>query len=221
MSKRVLIVGATGLIGQAALKMAQQHVDIEKIGLLVRSDVSAIDPRIQVFKVPSFSVSDLSKVDLNGFDTCWYCAGVLPIGLSTSGYRFMTVELTQNVARAFSIANPKGRLIYISGLGANPTSSVMPFKVKGEAETSLGQLPIEVCCIRPGVVQPTQGVRSKHALRSIFYQVVSPLLSLASAHAKEYFTTTTKLAQALIGLSFATKPLPKIIENKEIDDWIQ
>ena len=227
MGLKILIVGARGLVGQGALKVAlNAHPAIERVGLLLRQAVAELNtqpgqvrPTVQTWSIPAFTPEALATLDLGGFDACWYGAGTLPIGQSTSQYRAVTVDVTVNVAKAFAAANPGARFLYVSGLGANAASPLMPMRVKGEAEQALHSLDLQVCSLRPGVVQSVQGVRSMHRLRDVLYRAVGPVMSVASPYLKGQFTTTELLGRAMLKLSQPEQPLPVVLENRQINDY--
>jgi len=235
MGLKILIVGARGLVGQGALKVAlNAHPAIERVGLLLRQEVAGLNtqneapektkpvqarPPVQTWSIPAFTPEALANLDLGGFDACWYGAGTLPLGQSASQYRAVTVDVTVNVAKAFAAANPGARFLYVSGLGANAASPLMPMRVKGEAEQALHSLELQVCSLRPGVVQPVQGVRSMHRLRDVLYRAVGPVMSVASPFLKGQFTTTELLGRAMLKLSQPEQPLPVVLENRQINDY--
>jgi uncharacterized protein YbjT (DUF2867 family) len=234
MGLRILIVGARGLVGQGALKVAlNAQPSIERVGLLLRQEVTGLNPEneapentktgqlrpaVQTWVIPAFTPEALLALDLSGFDACWYGAGTLPMGQSSAKYRAVTVDVTVNVAKAFAAANPGARFLYVSGLGANAASPLMPMRVKGEAEEALQSLNLQVCSLRPGVVQPVQGVRSMHPLRDVLYRAVGPVMNLASPFLKGQFTTTELLGRAMLKLSQPERPLPLVLENRQIND---
>ncbi len=217
MPKNILIVGASGLLGQGVLKATLQDASVDRIVLLVRRPVEIRDPRVQILQVESFSGNRLRALDLSGLHACFHCAGSLPVGMGAQAYREVTVELTLRVARAYAAVNPEGRLLYISGKGANAQSRLMPLKVKGEAEAALQALDIATCCLRPGIVRPVQGEISPHRVRRGVYRLADPLLALGCLLAPNHFTTTRAVGMTLLRLA-RTTPMPAIVENALISE---
>jgi uncharacterized protein YbjT (DUF2867 family) len=213
----ILIVGASGLVGQGALQAALQDASIARIVLLTRRPLATADPRVRIVQADPFSDENLARLDLGGLDACFYCAGALPVGMGEAAYRALTVDLTLRVARAYAAANPGGRLLYISGLGADARSRLMPLKVKGEAEDALRQLGIPVCCLRPGVVRPVQGERSPHAARRWVYGLGSPFLALGCRLAPRLFTTSRAVGMTLLRVARMTQ-MPAVVENAAIQE---
>lgn len=194
---RVMIVGATGLVGQGALAACIAASDVERIVLLGRRRVDMADPRIEQHQAPDLREIDPGHVVFRDLDACLYCAGVVP-GLSEADFRAVTVDVTLHVARAFAAANPAGTFVYVSGAGADASSAIMPLRVKGEAEDALRSLAIRTVMVRPGIVQPVDGVRSPHGLRAAGYAFAAPLLGLGRNIAPGVFTTSTSVGRAML-----------------------
>lgn len=216
MIKRVLLVGASGLVGQGVFRSLRRSRGIDEIVLLVRRPVVIGDDRVRVLQVDAFSGDNLSKFDLGGLDACIYCAGPLPWGMSAQAYREVTVELTRCVATAYAAANPHGRLVYVSGMGADARSRLAPFKIKGEAELMLRGLGIPTTCLRPGVIRPVQGEISPHRFRRLAYRLGDPLLALGCVVCPSAFTTTRAIGQAAAQVVMDVSP-PPFLENAAIN----
>jgi uncharacterized protein YbjT (DUF2867 family) len=146
---RILLTGATGLVGQGVLHELLADPAVTHIGLLGRRPVEHADPRVQSLVVERFDALDAVSDRLAPWDACFYCAGAPPVGTAEREYRHVTVDLTLHVARAFAERNPQARFLYISGANANLRSRLMPLRVKGEAEAALQALPITTAMLRP------------------------------------------------------------------------
>lgn len=212
---RLMIVGATGLVGQGVLAACRAAADVERIVLLGRRRVPCDDPRVTEWIVPTLLDLDPAHPELEGFDACLFCAGVVP-GFSEATYRQITVELTLHVARAFAAANAQGTFVYVSGAGANSASRLMPLRVKGDAEAALRTLGIHTLMLRPGIVQPVDGVRSGHLLRAAAYTLAGPMLGAAARMAPTVITTSTRVGRAMLSALRDASP-PAVLENAEIN----
>ena len=125
MGKRVLLVGATGLVGQGVLEVFLQASDITGISVLVRRPFDAPHPKVRVLQAPAFTADALATLDLQGHDACLYCAGPLPVGMTEAAYREATVATLARVVEAYGAANPAGFVAYVSGAGADASSRLM------------------------------------------------------------------------------------------------
>ena len=75
--------------------------------------------------------------------------------------------------------DPDMTFLYVSGTGTDSTERgrTMWARVKGRTENALLRLPFKAAyMLRPGVIIPMHGVRSKTRLYHIFYTVLGPVL---------------------------------------------
>ena len=216
MGKRILLVGATGLVGQGVLRVLLGSDQVEAVSVLVRHPLASPDPRVQVLLAPEFSAVALAAIDLRDHDACLYCAGPMPLGLSEAAYREATVATLERVLAAYACANPGGFVAYISGMGADAGSALMPLRVKGEAEQVLARSGLAHTSVRPGVVRPVHGTVSPHRLRRGLYALGDPLLALLAGACPRVFTTTEAIGRCLLRLVIAPGPRPAVVENADI-----
>lgn len=213
---RILMTGATGLVGQGVLHEVLARADVSAVGLLGRRPGGSDDPRVQELLVQAFDALAPVEDRLAPWDACFYCAGAPPLGTPESEYHRVTVDLTLAVARAYAQRNPGGRLLYVSGAMANPASGVMPLRVKGEAEAALQALPVRTVMLRPGGIQPAHGERSPHAWMRPLYAVGAPLMGVGVRLLPSVMTSTAALGRALLALASMPQP-PAVVENAEIN----
>lgn len=213
---RLIIVGATGLVGQGVLAACRAATDVERIVLLGRHHMDiGDDAHVTQWQVGDLNELDGSEPGFAGLDACLYCAGVVP-GLSEAAYREVTVDLTVHVAGAFARANPQGTFVYVSGAGSDASAALMPMRVKGEAEEALRVLGIRTLMIRPGIVQPVDGVRSPHPARAAVYALAGPLLGLATRSMPSMMTTSSRVGRAMLA-ALRQAPPPAVLENTDIN----
>ena len=213
---RILMTGATGLVGQGVLREVLLHPHVSGVGVLGRRPLHSRDTRVLDLTVERFD--DLSAVihDLAPFDACFYCAGAPPVGTAEALYRQVTRDLTLHVARAFAERNADGRFLYVSGAHADPDSRFMPLRVKGETERALRELPLRTVMLRPGGIQPAHGERSPHAWMRPLYAVAAPLMGIGVRLAPGVMTSTAHLGRALLALAAMPAP-PPVVENADIN----
>ena len=211
-----MLLGASGLVGQGVLRVLLDSPDVECIVLPSRRLLDVADPRIETHVLPDLHALHAAHPAMQDLDACLDCIGVLP-GLSEPAFRAVTLDLTLHVAQAFATANPAGTFAYVSGAGSDPASRLMPLRVKGEAERALQALPIRTVMLRPGIVQPVDGVRSPHALRQAAYAAGGPLMGLARRFAPSVFTSTRAIGQAMLAAVRARDDAHRVIENAGIE----
>lgn len=213
---RILMTGATGLVGQGVLQTLLAAPEVRTVAVLGRRPTGLRDPRLVELTVTGFE--DLTPIErrLTPFDACVYCAGAPPIGTPESTYHHVTHTLTLNVARSFAARNPQGHFLYVSGAFAGSGRAFMPLRVKGEIEEALQALPIRTTMLRPGGVQPVLGEQSPHGWMRPLYAFGGPVMGLGVRFAPSLWTTTAAIGRAMLALARMRDP-PAIVENAEIN----
>jgi uncharacterized protein YbjT (DUF2867 family) len=214
---RILITGATGLVGQGVLHEVLANRSVTRAGLLGRRALHHDDPRVESLVVERFEALDAVADRLAPWDACFYCAGAPPVGTAQAAYRQVTIDLTLHVARTFAARNPSGRFLYISGAGADPASRLMPLRVKGEAEALLQALPIATVMLRPGAIQPAHDERSPHAWMRPMYALGSPLMGIGLRLLPGMVTSTAAIGRTLLALAAMRDRPPPVVENAGIN----
>jgi uncharacterized protein YbjT (DUF2867 family) len=213
---RVLITGATGLVGQGVLQECLRDPAVTQVVALGRHASGQSHAKLTDLMCPDFA--DLSAVEerLRPFDACLYCAGVLPLGVSEAEFRHITLELTTHVAQTLARLNPRICFLYISGAYSDPDSKLMPMRVKGETERALAALPVRTVMLRPGGIQPVDGVRSPHSALAAAYAVAGPFMGLGVRLMPNLMTTSQRVGRAMLELLRQSEP-PAVVENAEIN----
>ena len=222
----VLLVGASGLVGQGVLQACLASDRVARIVSLVRTEGTTpwrdATPagRVEEYVLPDFGDAARHAAAFGGLQACFYCAGAPPVGTAQAEYHRVTVELTLAVARAYADANPQGRFLYVSGANADARSRVMPLRVKGEAEQALAALPLQSVMLRPGGVRPVSGTGTRHGLLKPLYAFGGPAMKLAGRLAPQWVTDNRAIGQAMIALACEPRP-PAVVECAGIATWAQ
>lgn len=213
---RILITGATGLVGQGVLRECLAAPDVTEVVALGRHPTGQSHPKLSELICPDFG--DLASVEdrLHPFDACLYCAGAPPLGTPEDTYRHVTLELTTHVARTLARHNPGLVFLYISGAHSDPASRIMPLRIKGETERALAALPIATVMLRPGGIQPVEGVHSPHPRLEMLYRLSGPLMGLGVHLLPSLMTTTQRVGRAMLQV-LRQDPRPAVVENDAIN----
>jgi len=213
---RILVTGATGLVGQGVLRECLLDPAVTHVVALGRHASGQSHDKLEDVVVDDFSQLGPVESRLQPLDACFYCAGALPVGIPEAEYRHVTLDLTLTVAKTLAQLNPNLVFVYVSGAYSNPSSRIMPLRVKGETERALAALPIRTVMLRTGGVQPVEGVRSPHAARAALYAIGAPLMGLGVRLMPGMVTTTQRVGRAMLQLARQASP-PPIVENAEIN----
>jgi uncharacterized protein YbjT (DUF2867 family) len=198
---RVILFGATGMIGSGVLLECLADPRIESVVSVVRQASGVAHPKLRELIHEDFL--DLVPVcaDFAGADACFYCLGISSAGMKEEDYRRVTYDFTMAAAKEVLAESPHATFCFVSGAGTDSSGRgrVMWARVKGQAEQALLAMPFKgAYMFRPGYIQPMKGVRSKTALYQMIYNVVGPLYPLMRTLMPSYLTTTVDLAHAMI-----------------------
>lgn len=154
---KVIITGATGMVGEGVLYECLHHPEVEKVLVITRTSCGYSHPKLTEIKHADFSdVSALSD-RLTGYNACYFCLGVTSLGKNEAEYTRLTYTLTLNFASTLSSLNPDMTFCYISGASTDSTEKgrTMWVRVKGKTENDLMKLPFkQVYNFRPGGIEP-------------------------------------------------------------------
>ena len=216
---RVILFGATGMVGQGVLRECLLDPGVEAVLAIGRNTTGQHHDKLrEIAHADLFDFSTLES-ELSGYDACFFCLGVTSVGMNEVDYRHLTYDITMAAARTLSRLDPAMTFVYVTGTGADSTEqgSVMWARVKGKTENDLFKLPFKAAYMfRPGIIQPLHGIRSKTAWYQAFYTAASPLLTFLHGVAPKYVTTTERVGRAMIGV--VRRGYPKtILENADIN----
>jgi len=211
---RILLFGATGMVGGGVLRECLLAADVERVQAVGRSPVGMQHPKLA--DVVRGDLTTLSEADLTGFDACFFCLGVSAAGMTEGDYRRVTFDLTLKIAEALSRLNPAMTFIYVSGAGTDEQGRAMWARVKGKTESALLRLPFKgAYMFRPGLIQPVHGARSKTRWYRAFYTVARPLLSPLRWLFPDRVLTTEQVGQAML-VAARTGASRPILESRDI-----
>lgn len=169
----LILTGATGLVGSAALDAMIRAKDISKISIISRRPVpmadDAKDPRINVIIHKDFNNFDSAILDqLKDAHGCVWALGISQTKVSKEDYVSITKDYTLAAAESFSklaTAEKPFRFVYVSGEGASQTPgrfSPIFARVKGETETALSEMMNKYPSLRADSVRPAFVDNAKH-----------------------------------------------------------
>jgi len=200
----VLILGATGMVGQGVLRECLLDAGVTRVVALGRTPTGQTHPKLR--EIVHGDLLDLSTVEdqLTGLDACFYSLGASAAGLSEAEYARINYEMTLAVAATLVRLNPTMTFVYVSGAGTDSSERgrVVWARVKGRTENALLRLPFKAAyMLRPGLIVPMHGVRSKTRLYRAFYTVMTPLLPLLKALFPRAIITTEQLGRGVLRLA--------------------
>jgi len=199
---RVLLFGATGMVGQGVLRECQldrEVTEVVTVGRAATNQVVAPD----LFNLPP----------LPGFDACFFTIGQTSAGMSEADYTRITFDLTMAVAKA--VINPKMTFVFVSGAGTG--GRAMWARVKARAENALMEMPFKAAYMfRPGFIQPMHGIQSRTRSYRVFYKIFGWLMPILRRLMPNYVTSTEQIGRAMLAVAKRGYP-KKILETADIN----
>jgi uncharacterized protein YbjT (DUF2867 family) len=218
---KVIIFGATGMVGQGVLRECLLDPGITRLVTVGRSAPAQEDPKLRKLIHPASSGYESLEAELSGLDACFFCLGVSSNGMKEEDYRRITYDYTLAPAQTLARLNPAMVFIYVSGAGTDSTEqrSTMWARVKGATENALCRLPFRaVYLFRPGMIQPLHGIRSKTRLYDAIYTVFGFLMPMLRRLFPRSIVTTEQVGVAMIRIARAAPPT-QILGPSEIAVW--
>lgn len=215
----VILFGATGMVGQGALRECLLDPAVDQVLCVGRSATGKEHPKLE--EIVLADLFDLSPIapHLAGFDACLFCLGVSSLGMTEAEYRRITYDLTIAVARTLAEINPSMRFVYVTGTGTDSTEKgrVAWARIKGATENELGRVGFRsVHSFRPAYIQPLHGIEAKTAWLRVFYKLLAPLYPLWRRLLPGWVTTTETLGRAMLRAAKGDVG-QAIVENREIN----
>jgi uncharacterized protein YbjT (DUF2867 family) len=137
--KRVVIAGATGMVGGYALRYALNHPAVERATAIGRRKLGISHSKLDEVLHRDFADCSALAETLSDQDAAVFCLGTYTGSVSDAELRKVTVDYTVEFARILRRSSPDAAFSFLSGSGADPTGrSRMAFaRYKGEAEKAL------------------------------------------------------------------------------------
>jgi len=220
---KVILFGATGMVGQGVLRECLRDPRVENVLAIGRAGTG--QHREKLREIVQADVANLSAIEgeISGYDACFFCLGVSSVGMKEEDYRRVTYDLTLSVARR--LAGPGMTFVYVSGTGTDSSERgrSMWARVKGETENALLGLPFRAAyMLRPGYIQPLDGIAPKTRWVRVAYAALAPFYPILKALFPKYVTTTRQVACAMIQVAAhsvaRSEDAPtRVLENDDIN----
>jgi uncharacterized protein YbjT (DUF2867 family) len=157
--KRLVIAGATGMVGGYALRYALDHPSVRRVTVIARRKLGFSHPKLNEVMHQDFADCSSLAEALSAQDAAIFCLGAYTGAVTAAELRTITVDYTVEFARVLRRSSPEAAFSFLSGKGADPTGrSRMPFaRYKGEAEKALlaAGFP-RVSIFRPAYIYPVE-----------------------------------------------------------------
>src|SRR5215475_4576176 len=118
---KVIITGATGMVGEGVLHECLQHPMVESVLIVNRKPSGVTHPKLkEVIHADFFNITPIED-QLTGYNACFFCLGVSSVGMKEPEYYKLTYTLTTGFAAVVARLNPGMIFEYISGASTDST----------------------------------------------------------------------------------------------------
>ncbi len=217
---KVIIYGATGMIGQGAIRACLNDADVTEVLCVGRTATGLSHPKLKELLMPDLADYRSAGAALAGYDACFFCLGTTVAGKTEAEYRRVTQGFTMAAAETLLRLNPQMTFVYVSAEGADSTEKgpVMWARVRGELENALLRMPFKgVYILRPAFIQPMDGEQSKTPANRMMYNAFKPLLGTIKKLFPSYATDTRVLGRAMIVLA-GRGCENKVLKSKDLNN---
>lgn len=213
-SLRVIITGATGMVGEGVLHECLQSNQVAEVLIVNRKPSGFAHPKLKEVILADFFNAGSIREELKGFNACFFCLGVSSIGMSEDDYAHATYDLTLAFAGVLVALNPDMVFCYVSGSGTDSSEKgkVMWARVKGKTENDLKKLSFKkTYAFRPGYMHPTKGLENTKG----YYKFLSWLYPAWKLLFPGRVSTLKELGDAMIHTAAAGYAAP-VLEVRDI-----
>jgi len=212
--KKVIIAGASGMVGNIIQRECLASESVSQVTSIVRRPSGVHHPKLKEIAHQDFlDFSDI-KEHFEGQDVAHFCIGAYTGAVSDEQFKIITVDMAQVFADAVLEGNPNITFCLLSGAGADPKekSRVAFARYKGIAENYLISKGFKSLNIfRPGYIYPVE----KRVEPNLMYRVSRRLYPLLKNVMPGSAITSDELGKAMFkaGIEGSNHG---IMENKEI-----
>lgn len=215
---RVLLFGATGMVGQGVLRECLLDPGVTAVQTIGRRPTGVRHAKLREIIHRDLMDYRASEADLTGFDACFFCLGVSSFGMKESEYEPITYGITLAAAETLSRLNPGMTFVYVSGAGTDSTEHgrLMWARVKGRTENALQRLGFRAAyAFRPGFIEPMHGVTSSTRWYRVAYTILRPLVFVLRPLLGSHILTTEQMGRAMLAVVRRGAPV-RVLEVKDI-----
>ena len=215
--KRLVLVGASGMVGGYALRYALDSPAVGGVTAIGRRKLGISHPKLQEVLHRDFADCAALAEPLRSHDAVVFCLGTYTGVVSDAELRTTTVNYTIEFARVLRGSSPDAVFSFLSGNGADQTErSRMPYaRYKGEAEKALLAMGFpRVYLFRPAYIYPVEP-RKEPTLSYRLLRAVYPAFRVLFPN---QVVRADDLARVMVDAAVQGTPQPEgpVFENRDI-----
>lgn len=220
-TSKVVIVGATGMIGGLVLQYALSDPGVSSVTTIGRRSVGFDNPKLREIGRKDFSNFGSIEAELLGHDVALFCLGAYTGTMPDADFRKVTVDYTVGFANTFFSASPTASFCFLSGQGADQTekSRIAFARYKGMAENALLGVGFpQVHIFRPGYIYPS----TPRTEPNLTYRIMRSLYPVVRRIYPNIGLSSEDLSRAMLqaGLEGTPGHDSPVLENRDIRRFV-
>jgi uncharacterized protein YbjT (DUF2867 family) len=219
-NKRLVIVGASGMVGGYALRYSLENPDVASVLAIGRRPLGISHPKLNQVLHRDFNDCSPLAEPLAGQDAAIFCIGAYTGAVSDAQLRAITVDYPIEFARVLHMGSPDSAFSFLSGSGADPTGrSRMAFaRYKGEAEAALLKTGFShVYSFRPAYIYPVEPRKEPN----FSYRVLRGIYPVFRTLFPNQVIRADDLARAMVEVAVLQDKQGPVFENREIRRMVE
>ncbi|MCC7025818.1 MAG: NAD(P)H-binding protein [Saprospiraceae bacterium] len=212
--KKIIIAGASGMVGGIILRSAMMSDDISQIVSLVRKPSGITHHKLKEIILQNFTNYSEIQEQLKDVDAAYFCIGVYTGSVPDDQFKMITVDYAKAFIDVIKEQSPNANFCFLSGAGAdlNEKSRLSFARYKGMAENYLIQKQFKHWYIfRPAYIYPVE----KRAEPNITYRIMRVLYPIIKFVYPQGVITSEVLADAMFKAGICGSD-HLILENQDI-----
>ncbi len=217
--KKILITGATGMVGTQVLEQLLQNENVSQIISIGRRKTGITNKKLKEIIHADFMNFSSLKEELINIDVCFYCLGVYQNQISNTEYEKITCSYQKALTDILEETSPKATFVLFGAAGADPSekSRILFARVKGKAENLLNSTKFhEKYIFRPGYIHPT----GKRKPPGWSYKIGLPVFAILFKLFPSIGISDKDLAAAMIKVGLYPKFHSRVFENSQIRELL-
>ena len=215
--KRLVIVGATGMVGGYALRYALDNSAVRSVTSIGRRKLDISHGKLSQVVHANFADCSALAEPLTGQDAAIFCLGAYTGAVSDAELRRVTADYTIEFARVLRGSSPAAAFSFLSGSGADPSGrSRMAFaRYKGQAENALFTAAFpRLYIFRPSYIYPVEP-RNEPTLTYRLMRAIYPVFRVLFPN---QVIRADDLARAMVHVVVSERKSPETLtfENRDI-----
>ncbi len=215
MSKKIILTGATGMVGGHLLDICLASEQVTEVISIGRKRTEKQHAKLQEVLVPDLLTYSPNDSKLENVDVAFFCIGVYTGAVARDVFRKITVDMPVSFAKTLYQYAPNAKFCLLSGSGADRSeqSRMIFAQDKGAAENQLAAIGFHAFhTFRPGYIYPVVKREAPNAMYSIS-RALYPLIRLMGKNAS---IKSTELAQGMFNVGMDSQNVTEVFENKNI-----